>query len=129
MKERKVGYIFFAGLVGFLFPGPEIFGYGVGNFKTISEYDETFHEFLIALGSLARSYEKADLLDYAIRTYLPAIRYGTRQVADYEALARIYLRKDQPEKIQELLDMIKSSDFPHKDNLETALRNVIFSYR
>lgn len=103
--------------------------YGVGNFKTISEYDETFHEFLIALGSLARSYEKADLLDYAIRTYLLAIRYGTRQVADYEALARIYLRKDQPEKIQELLDMIKSSDFPHKDNLETALRNVIFSYR
>ena len=103
--------------------------YGVGNFKTISEYDETFHEFLIALGSLARSYEKADLLDYAIRTYLLAISYGTRQVADYEALARIYLRKDQPEKIQELLDMIKSSDFPHKDNLETALRNVIFSYR
>ena len=51
--------------------------YGVGNFKTISEYDETFHEFLIALGSLARSYEKADLLDYAIRTYLLAIRYGT----------------------------------------------------
>lgn len=25
--------------------------YGVGNFKTISEYDETFHEFLIALAS------------------------------------------------------------------------------
>ena len=88
-----------------------------------------FTNFSLLWAVLPAVMKKADLLDYAIRTYLLAIRYGTRQVADYEALARIYLRKDQPEKIQELLDMIKSSDFPHKDNLETALRNVIFSYR
>ena len=74
--------------------------YGVGNFKTLSEYDENFNTFLVALTNLARSYERSGYHDEAEQTYLAAIRFGSRRVTDYEELAKIYLVTRRPDRVR-----------------------------
>lgn len=103
--------------------------YGVGNFKTLSGYDETFQNFLMAMANLAKAYVKARLTDEAIATYELAIRLGSHRVSDYEELARLFLQKDKPEKLTELLTHVKNSDFPRKEVVTEALKKVYATYQ
>ncbi len=103
--------------------------YGVGNFKTLSEYDENFNAFLIAVTDLARSYEQEKLYEAARDTYLLALRYGSRKVSDYTELAEVYLRLDQPEQITSLIRDTETGLHPRKQTIIRALREVLSSYQ
>lgn len=103
--------------------------YGVGNFKTLSEYDEKFNTFLIALTNLARAYERSGYHEEAKKTYLTAIRYGSRRVSDYEELAKIYLIMKHPEELDSLIHQVASSDLPRKEKIVTLLRQTLADYK
>ena len=103
--------------------------YGVGNFKTLSEYDENFNTFLMVLTDLARSYEHEKHYEEAEKTYLLALRYGSRKACDYEELARIYLALDRPDKISALIKDVENGEHPRKDTISSLLRQVLADYR
>lgn len=99
--------------------------YGVGNFKQLSEYDENFNHFLLALSNLALSYTEAGFLPEAQDTYRLAFYYGSRKVSDYTGLADVYLRMGQPEHISELIQEVEAGNHPRKDSVIQALREVL----
>lgn len=103
--------------------------YGVGNFKTLSEYDENFNTFLITLTNLARSYERAGYHEQARDTYLAALRFGSRRVGDYEELARIYLALNQPGEVSSLIHKVESGGHPRKESVSAALRKILETHR
>ncbi|MCR5691294.1 MAG: hypothetical protein K6G62_03655 [Eubacterium sp.] len=103
--------------------------YGVGNFKTLSQYDETFHAFLLDLSNLARAYYTAGMKEAAIETYLFAIKEGSRRLSDFESLARIYLETDHPEKLSQLLSQVREMNLPHQESIEKTLQEVLLSYK
>ena len=103
--------------------------YGVGNFKTLSEYDENFNTFLMALTDLARSYEHEGLYEEAEKTYLAALRCGSRKACDYEELAKVYLALDRPDKISSLIQEVEQGGHPHKETISSLLRRVLSEYR
>lgn len=103
--------------------------YGVGNFKLLSEYDENFSNFLLALTNLARAYTDAGFLSEAQDTYRLAFYYGSQKVADYTGLAQVYLRMEQPERVTELIKEVETSAHPHKASITQALQEVLTQYR
>lgn len=103
--------------------------YGVGNFKTLSEYDENFNTFLMALTDLARSYEHEKYYEEAEKTYLLALRFGSRKACDYEELARIYLVLDRPDKVSDLIHEVDNGEHPRKDAISSLLRRVLADYK
>ncbi len=103
--------------------------YGVGNFKLLSEYDENFNNFLMALSNLARTYTQEGLLSNAEQTYRLALHYGSRRVSDYTELAEIYLKMDQPEHVTALIEETEKSMHPRKSSLIQALQETMMHYR
>lgn len=103
--------------------------YGVGNFKLLSEYDENFNNFLQALTDLARSYAENGFLAEAQETYRLAFYYGSRNICDYTGLAGIYLKMDQPERINELIREVEAGEHPHKASIVQALQEVLTHYQ
>ncbi|MBO5070021.1 MAG: hypothetical protein J6C37_06635 [Roseburia sp.] len=101
--------------------------YGVGNFKTLSEYDENFNTFLVTLTNLARSYERSGYHDEAEQTYLAAIRFGSRRVTDYEELAKIYLVTRRPDKVRSLIRDVESGSHPRREKITVLLRQLLDS--
>lgn len=103
--------------------------YGVGNFKTLSDYDEKFNSFLVNLTNLARAYSRAEFYKEAKDTYQMALHYGSRKVNDYTELADVYLKLDQPEQITQLITEVSNSDHPRKDSVIESLRSVLVRYQ
>lgn len=103
--------------------------YGVGNFKTLSDYDEKFNTFLIILSNLARSYSRASLFDKARDTYQMAFRYGSKKVSDYTELAETYLKLDQPDQVSQLIAEVDAGEHPRKESIIESLRTVLSHYQ
>jgi len=103
--------------------------YGVGNFKTLSDYDEKFNSFLVNLTNLARAYSHAEFYNEAAKTYQMAFRYGSKKVSDYTELADVYLKMDQPKLISELITKVHAGEHPRKESIIEALRNVLSRYQ
>ena len=103
--------------------------YGVGNFKTLSDYDETFHNFLTDLSCLGRACTRAKLYDAAIQTYEMAFRYGSTKLSDYEDLAGIYLAMDEPGKVTALIQQVETGNHPRKASVVEALKRILSTYR
>lgn len=103
--------------------------YGVGNFKQLSEYDENFNHFLLALSNLALSYTEAGFLSEAQDTYRLAFYYGSQKVSDYTGLADVYLRMDQPERITSLIREVEAGAHPRKESVIQALQEVLMRYQ
>lgn len=103
--------------------------YGVGNFKLLSEYDENFSNFLVALTNLARACTEANLLPEAERAYRLAFHYGSQKVADYTGLARVYLQMEQPERVAELIQEVEAGAHPRRASIIQALREVLTQYQ
>ena len=99
--------------------------YGVGNFKTLSEYDENFNAFLVALTNLARSYERAGYHEQAKDTYLTALRHGSRRAGDYEELAKIWMTLGRPDEVTALIHDLENGSHPRKDSIISLLRQVL----
>lgn len=103
--------------------------YGVGNFKTLSDYDENFNNFLISLSNLARIYTDSGFLEEARDTYLLALRCGSLKIADYKELATLYLKMDKPEKISDMITEVEAGSHPRKNTITDSLREILASYR
>lgn len=103
--------------------------YGVGNFKQLSEYDENFNHFLLALSNLALSYTEAGFLSEAQDTYRLAFYYGSQKVSDYTGLADVYLRMEQPERITALIQEVENGAHPRKESVIQALQEVLMRYQ
>lgn len=103
--------------------------YGVGNFKTLSDYDENFNNFLISLSNLARVYTGSGFYEEARDTYLLALRCGSMKPADYKELAQLYLKMDCPEKVTDLITKVDTGDHPRKNSIVDSLREILASYR
>lgn len=103
--------------------------YGVGNFKTLSDYDETFHNFLTDLSCLGRSCFRAGLYNEAIQTYEMAFRFGSTKLSDYEDLAGVYLAMDKSAKVSELIQKVETGSHPHKSSITAALKQKLAAYR
>ena len=99
--------------------------YGVGNFKTLSEYDENFNTFLVAFTNLARSYERGGYHEQAKDTYLTALRHGSRRAGDYEELAKVWLALGRPDEVTSLIHDLEKGDHPRKDSIISLLRQVL----
>lgn len=103
--------------------------YGVGNFKLLSEYDENFSNFLLALTNLARACTEAGLLPEAESAYRLAFHYGSQKVADYVGLAQVCLQMEQPERVAELIQEVEHSAHPRKDSIIRSLQEVLINYQ
>lgn len=103
--------------------------YGVGNFKTLSDYDENFNSFLMNLSNLARAYAKSGFYEQARDTYLLALRYGSLKVSDYSELAQVYLDMDQPENITKIITEVEDGSHPRKNTIVDSLREVLTAYQ
>lgn len=103
--------------------------YGVGNFKTLSEYDEKFNTFLIALTNLARAYERSGYHEEAKKTYLAAIHYGSHRVSDYEELAEVCLTLGHTGELEQLIREVESGDHPRKEKITALLRQTLADHK
>ncbi len=103
--------------------------YGVGNFKTLSEYDENFNSFLLNLSNLARSCTRAGLHETARDVYLLALKYGSIKLSDYRELAETYIALDQPGQISQMIRETEQSDLPRKDSVVRALQEALSTYQ
>ena len=103
--------------------------YGVANFNLLSEYDENYSHFLIALTNLARAYARQEHTQTAIDTYLLALDYGSQKISDYKELAALFLQQEKPEEVNALIQSTEQSSHPHKDSVIQSLRETMASYQ
>ncbi len=96
--------------------------YGVGNFKTLSDYDENYNAFLMNLSNLGKAYHTAGLLEEAEKTYLLCLDSGSDKSSDHLALANIYEKMNAPDRLSALISRVKESDLPRKDSLLSQLQ-------
>lgn len=99
--------------------------YGVGNFKTLSVYDENYNTFLLNLTNLARAYGHAGLYDEAVHTYRLTLQYGSQKVTDYSELAETYLKLGERGQVNHLIEEVQSGSHPRKASVIKALQEVL----
>lgn len=103
--------------------------YGVANFATLSEYDENYNTFLLALSNLGRSYARAEEFELAEKTYLLAFHHGSMKLSDYTDLAHVYLRLDNPQGISSLIQRLEDSCHPRKASIIENLQQILTEYQ
>lgn len=99
--------------------------YGVGNFKTLSDYDENYNTFLLNLTNLARACHRAGLYEPAAETFRLALQFGSRKTADYTWLAETYLKMGQPGQVRTMIAELEAGTHPRKESVIKALREVL----
>ena len=103
--------------------------YGIGNFKTLSDYDSNYSSFLLLMTNLARGYERRGMHELAAKTYRSALDCGSVKLNDYTGLAEVYLAMDEPARVSELIEEVSSSDNPRKEGVVEALKRVLAKYQ
>ncbi len=98
--------------------------YGIGNFKTLSDYDENYNAFLMNLSNLGKAYLTAGFQNEAEKTYLLCLDSGSDKSTDYVALAGIYQEMNASGKLSALISQVKESDLPRKDSLLSQLETM-----
>ncbi len=99
--------------------------YGAGNFKTLSDYDENFNNFLMNLSHLAKAYSQTGFSQEAIVCYQLALKIGSDKTTDFKALAKLYVDTGERSKIQELCHMAETSGHPRKEALRKELETMM----
>lgn len=99
--------------------------YGVGNFKTLSDYDENFNSFLMNLSNLGKAYFQTGLLPEAASVFRLCLDSGSKSARSYKALADVYAAMGQSYKISELIKEAESSGLPRVSTLVEYLRQLL----
>lgn len=99
--------------------------YGVGNFKTLSDYDENFNVFLMNMSNLGKAYFEAGLFEEAETVFRLCLESGSAKSTDYKALARVYSAMGAPGKISALITEIEASELPRKSTLVEDLQQLL----
>lgn len=98
--------------------------YGVGNFKTLSDYDANFNNFLINLSNLGNAYHTVGLYEEAAAIFRYCLDAGSEKARDYKALADTYAAMGRSGKISELITEVERSELPRKSTLVENLRAI-----
>lgn len=103
--------------------------YGRGNFEILSVYDQNYLKFLSLLNKwgtylleLGFTNEAKQIFEYAVNTLNCDIS------GCYTGLAKIYLKDNDIDKVQELIDKIQSSDAYLKDSISEKLIRMLQNY-
>lgn len=99
--------------------------YGVGNFKTLSDYDENFNSFLMNLSNLGKAYLHTGLLPEAATVFRLCLDSGSRSTRDYKALADCYAAMGQKQKISELIKEVETCGSPYTSTAIEYLRQLL----
>lgn len=99
--------------------------YGVGNFKTLSDYDANFNSFLMNLSNLGKAYFQTGLLPEAASVFRLCLDSGSKSARNYKALADVYVAMGQSYKVSELIKEAESSRLPHASTLVEQLRQLL----
>ena len=102
--------------------------YGIGNFKTLSDYDDNYNSFLLLMTNLARGYARRKMYDLAVKTYRSALECGSAKLADYTGLAESCIAMDNPSAVSDLIREVEAMDNPRKDGIIDALKRILASY-
>lgn len=98
--------------------------YGVGNFKTLSDYDENFNKFLMNLSNLGNAYSDIGMLDEAVVIFRYCLDAGSERAADYKGLAAAYTALGCRSRIDELITEVEHSELPRKSVLIEHLHDI-----
>lgn len=99
--------------------------YGVGNFKTLSDYDENFNGLLMNMSNLAKAYSEVGFLEESASVYRLCLDYGSDKTTDYRALGNVYVKMNQSDKLHNLIREVEQSELPRRETLITDLNNLL----
>lgn len=84
--------------------------YGPANFNDLSEYDENYHTLSSALLGYAQREEALNRTDAAVTILEYAMSLAIDSSQIYLLLAKLYQKRQTPEKIQTMIDTISTMD-------------------
>lgn len=99
--------------------------YGVGNFKTLSDYDENFNSFLMNLSNLGNAYFQTGLLPEAATVFRLCLDSGVTSMRNYAALANVYAAMGKSYKISDLIKEVERSERPDPSTIVEKLRSLL----
>ncbi|MCI5882954.1 MAG: hypothetical protein MRZ84_02840 [Eubacterium sp.] len=91
--------------------------YGIGNFQTLSEYDETYQTFIQNLSALANAYFEVGDLTRAREVSRLCIDYDPINRVAYLTLANTYKKEGNSHGLADLKQEIIQSPLPRKESL------------
>lgn len=91
--------------------------YGIGNFQTLSTYDETYQNFLQTLTALGRAYMEAGDYTHAAEACRLCLDYDPKNRIACLSLAEIYKKGHKNYLLSDLIDEIKHSPIARKESL------------
>ena len=91
--------------------------YGIGNFQTLSEYDETYQTFIQTLSALANAYLEVEDLTRAREVSRLCIDYDPKNRVAYLTLANAYKKEGNSHDLANLKQEIRQSPLPRKESL------------
>ena len=98
--------------------------YGVGNFKTLSNYDDNFNKLLMNLSNLGNAYSHIGMHDEAASVFRYCLDAGSKKATDYKDLAAAYAAMGSYSRIDDLIAEAERSELPRKSNLTAHLRDI-----
>ncbi len=99
--------------------------YGVGNFKTLSQYDQNFNDFLMNMSNLGKAYHKGELMEEAAAVYRLCLNSGSDKSTDYRALAEIYATMGARRELSSLAEEVLRSELPRREILSQEFRKLV----
>lgn len=103
--------------------------YGVGNFPTISKYDQNFMYFTRDLFNWGKSLYENNYTEDACTVLEYLISISKDNSSAFTILAKIYCTQNKIEKITELINIVEQTDDSlSKKSTLNSLRNIINSY-
>ncbi len=99
--------------------------YGVGNFKTLSQYDQNFNDFLMNMSNLGKAYHKGELMEEAATVYRFCLNSGSDKSTDYRALAEIYATMGARRELSSLAEEVLRSELPRREILSQEFRKLV----
>lgn len=98
--------------------------YGVGNFKTLCDYDTNFNDFLMNLSNLGGAYRKVNLLKDAVTVFELCLDAGSDKSTDYLSLGALYVEQNDRTKLYRLIERAEQSELPLKESLLSSLKRL-----
>ena len=99
--------------------------YGIGNFQTLSTYDETYQNFLQTLTALGRAYMEAGDYTHAAEACWLCLDYDPKNRIACLSLAEIYKKDHKNNLLSDLIDEIKHSPIARKESLLREINELV----
>lgn len=103
--------------------------YGRGNFEILAVYDQNYLKFLSLLNKWGTYLLKIGFTNEAKQIFEYAVNTLNCDISGcYTGLAKIYLKNNDIDKVQQLIDKIQASDAYLKDSISEKLIHMLQNY-